>query len=203
MNGNDDNSSNSPSHNVHHNNSSNSNLTRTTIREANIHLQLLHNHNQELERICETQSQTIQRQAEALIKKDKEYVDLYKTVKLLESDCSKLQMMLQEKDKRLNISDRKNCIFRETLELKPAIQQLLDVLNTFDEEDHTNSVNNSASSIGKGISFVGLQNHQHHNGGHKRYRIQADLLPTKNDLSSADHDQQHQTNDTTSINLDN
>ncbi|CAF1058043.1 unnamed protein product [Didymodactylos carnosus] len=138
MNGNDI----SDNNNNYHSNTSPSNLlTRTTIREANIHLQLLHSRNQELEKILETQQQTIKRQEDALMKKDQDYMELCKKLRFLERHCENLQLLLHEKDKRLIIYDRKDAIFSETLELRPAIEQLLDILNTFELEDQIVSVN--------------------------------------------------------------
>ncbi|CAF0863979.1 unnamed protein product [Rotaria sp. Silwood1] len=112
----------------HDDNSTSNFLTRTTIREANHHLQMLHKHNQELE-------QLVNKQKEELKQKDLIYMDLYKANQLLEKHCQQLQIILDDRTRRLQIYERKDRLFRETLELKPAIESLLDVLNTFEKED--------------------------------------------------------------------
>lgn len=103
-------------------------LSRTTIREANHHLQMLHKHNQELEQIISKQKQEIEQ-------KDRMYMDLFKVHQSLEKHYQQLQIVLEDRTRRLQIYDRKERLFRETLELKPAIESLLDVLNTFEKED--------------------------------------------------------------------
>ncbi|CAF0928980.1 unnamed protein product [Didymodactylos carnosus] len=161
MNGNDlsdDNNNNYP------NNGLSNLLTRTTIREANIHLQLLHSRNQELQKILETQQHTIKRQADALIKKDQDYLELYKNLGFLELHCENLQSLLNAKDKRLASYDRKDAIFSETLELRPAIEQLLDILNTFEQVDQTepvkmnNSIQHSTNHSSTKINLVTSNN---------------------------------------------
>ncbi|CAF3509140.1 unnamed protein product [Rotaria sp. Silwood1] len=112
----------------HDDNSTSNFLTRTTIREANHHLQMLHKHNQELE-------QLVNKQKEELKQKDLIYMDLFKANQLLEKHCQQLQIILDDRTRRLQIYERKDRLFRETLELKPAIESLLDVLNTFEKED--------------------------------------------------------------------
>ena len=114
-------------------------LTRTTIREANNHLQMLYTRNQELE-------QMIHQQQEELQRKDLEYTNLSKASQLLERHCQQVQALLDDRTRRLYVYERKEALFRETLELKPAIESLLDVLNTFEEVDHAATVP-SASSI--------------------------------------------------------
>ncbi|CAF3395805.1 unnamed protein product [Rotaria socialis] len=103
-------------------------LTRTTIREANHHLQMLHQHNQELEQI-------VGKQKEELKHKDLIYVELFKAKQLLENHCQQLKILLDDRTRRLQVFERKERLFRETIELKPAIESLLDVLNTFEKED--------------------------------------------------------------------
>ncbi|CAF2969005.1 unnamed protein product [Rotaria sp. Silwood2] len=112
----------------HEDDSSSNCLTRTTIREANHHLQMLHKHSQELE-------QLVNKQKEELKQKDLAYIDLFKANQLLEKHCQQLQILLDDRTRRLQIYERKERLFRETLELKPAIESLLDVLNTFEKED--------------------------------------------------------------------
>jgi len=104
-------------------------LTRTTIREANNHLQMLHARNQELEQI-------VNQQKEELHRKDVEFNKLSKSNKLLERHCQQLQALLDDRTRRLYIYERKEALFRETLELKPAIESLLDALNTFEKVDN-------------------------------------------------------------------
>jgi chromosome segregation ATPase len=104
-------------------------LTRTTIREANNHLQMLYTHNQELE-------QTVHEQKEDIHRKDLEYNKLLKSNQLLEYHCQQLQALLDDRTRRLHIYERKEVLFRETLELKPAIESLLDALNTFEQVDN-------------------------------------------------------------------
>jgi hypothetical protein len=109
-------------------------LTRTTIREANNHLQMLHTRNQELEHLVNKQKEELQR-------KDLEYKNLFKANQLLDKRCQQLQMLCDDRTRRLHIYERKEVLFRETLELKPAIESLLDVLNTFEKEDATSRIN--------------------------------------------------------------
>ncbi|CAF0993353.1 unnamed protein product [Rotaria sp. Silwood1] len=107
-------------------------LTRTTIREANNHLQMLYARNQELE-------QTINEQKEELHRKDLEYKKISKSNQLLEQHCQQLQALLDDRTRRLYVYERKEALFRETLELKPAIESLVDVLNTFEQVDNASS----------------------------------------------------------------
>jgi succinate dehydrogenase/fumarate reductase flavoprotein subunit len=109
-------------------------LTRTTIREANNHLQMLHTRNQELEELVHKQNEEFQR-------KDFEYKKLFKTNQFLDKQCQQLQMLLDDRTRRLHIYEKKEVLFRETLELKPAIESLLDVLNTFEKQDSISRIN--------------------------------------------------------------
>ena len=108
-------------------------LTRTTIREANNHLQMLYTRNQELEGI-------VHEQKEELHRKDLEFNRLSKSHQLLERHCQQLQALLDDRTRRLYVYERKEVLFRETLELKPAIESLLEVLNTFEKVDNTSSI---------------------------------------------------------------
>ncbi|CAF0726321.1 unnamed protein product [Rotaria sordida] len=131
--------------NTDDNSSISNRLTRTTIREANNHLQMLYARNQELEQI-------INEQKEELDQKDLEYKKLSKSNQLLERHCQQLQALLDDRTQRLYVYERKEVLFRETLELKPAIESLLDVLNTFEQVD-----NASLSSISinpKPLQFI-------------------------------------------------
>jgi len=105
-------------------------LTRTTIREANNHLQMLHKHNKELEELVNQQNEELRR-------KDHEYMNLFRANQLLEKHYQQLQVLLDDRTRRLHAYEKKEVLFRETLELKPAIESLLDVLNTFEKEDTT------------------------------------------------------------------
>lgn len=105
-------------------------LSRTTIREANNHLQMLHKRNEELE-ACVSQ------QKEELRRRDFEYRALLQANQLLEKHCQQLQLLLEDRTRRLQAFEKKEVLFRETLELKPAIESLLEVLNTFEKEDST------------------------------------------------------------------
>jgi len=107
-------------------------LTRTTIREANNHLQMLYTRNQELEQI-------VTEQKEQLHRKDVNLNKLSKSNQLLEQHCQQLQALLDDRTRRLYIYERKEVLFREALELKPAIESLLDVLNTFEQVDNISS----------------------------------------------------------------
>ena len=107
-------------------------LTRTTIREANNHLQLLYSRNQDLE-------QVIHKQNEELHRKDVEYTNLSNASQQLERHCQQLKALLDDRTRRLQIYERKEAAFREALELKPAIESLLDVLNTFEQVDSASS----------------------------------------------------------------
>lgn len=129
-------------------------LTRTTIREANTHLQMLHKHNQELEEL-------VQQQKDELQQRDLAYTNLLKSNQLLERNFQQLQRLLDDRTRRLHIYERKERLFRETLELKPAIESLLDVLNTYEKED----INLSSGPI----QFVPALNPNKHNinPGHK------------------------------------
>ena len=119
-------------------------LTRTTIREANNHLQMLYSRNQELEQI-------VTEQKEELHRKDLEYNQLTKSNQLLERHCQQLQALLDDRTRRLYIYERKEVLFRETLELKPAIESLLDVLTTFEQVDNASS---SIPTNTKPLQFV-------------------------------------------------
>ncbi|UJR08332.1 hypothetical protein I4U23_012603 [Adineta vaga] len=114
--------------NKHEDGSSSNNLSRTTIREANNHLQMLHKRNQDLEELVVQQKDDLQR-------KDFEYRNLFQANQLLEKHCQQLQFILEDRTRRLQMYEKKEVLFRETLELKPAIESLLDVLNTFEKED--------------------------------------------------------------------
>ena len=107
-------------------------LTRTTIREANNHLQLLYTRNQELEEI-------VHEQKDELHRKDQEFNKLAQSHQSLEQHCQQLQALLDDRTRRLFVYERKEVLFRETLELKPAIESLLEVLNTFEKVDHASS----------------------------------------------------------------
>ena len=119
-----------PSNSTSTQRSSNKNihLTRTTIREANNHLKMLYTRNQELEEI-------IQKQNEELQRKDLEYNKLSHSSQLLERHCQQLQALLDDRTRRLYAYERKEVLFRETLELKPAIESLLEVLTAFERTD--------------------------------------------------------------------
>ena len=121
-------------------------LTRTTIREANNHLQMLYTRNQELEQMIHQQQDELQR-------KDLEYNKLSKASQLLERHCQQLQALLDDRTRRLYVYERKEVLFRETLELKPAIESLLDVLNTFEQVDHAASASSFPIST-KPLEFV-------------------------------------------------
>lgn len=108
-------------------------LTRTTIREANNHLQMLYARNQELESI-------IEKQKEELHRKDFELNQLSKASQLLERHCQQLQTLLDDRTRRLHIYERKEGLFREALELKPAVESLLDVLSTFERVDQGSTI---------------------------------------------------------------
>ena len=107
-------------------------INRTTIREANTHLQLLHTRNQELEQLAHEQNDQLQR-------KEQELSKLSKSHQLLERHCQQLQALLDDRTRRLYAFERKEVLFRETLELKPAIESLLEVLNTFEKTDHNST----------------------------------------------------------------
>ncbi|CAF0724819.1 unnamed protein product [Rotaria sordida] len=131
--------------NTDDNSSISNRLTRTTIREANNHLQMLYARNQELEQI-------INEQKEELDQKDLEYKKLSKSNQLLERHCQQLQALLDDRTQRLYVYERKEVLFRETLELKPAIESLLDVLNTFEQVD--NASLSSISINAKPLQFI-------------------------------------------------
>jgi succinate dehydrogenase/fumarate reductase flavoprotein subunit len=114
----------------HEDESSSNFLTRTTIREANNHLQMLHKHNKELEELVNQQNEELRR-------KDHEYMNLFRANQLLEKHYQQLQVLLDDRTRRLHAYEKKEVLFRETLELKPAIESLLDLLNTFEKEDTT------------------------------------------------------------------
>jgi hypothetical protein len=122
-------------------------LTRTTIREANNHLQMLYARNQELEEI-------IHRQKDEIHRKDLEYANLVKASQLLERHCQQLQGLVDDRTRRLYIYERKEPLFRETLELKPAIESLLDVLTTFEQVDQVSSTSTTMSINTKPLQFV-------------------------------------------------
>jgi predicted nuclease with TOPRIM domain len=124
-------------------------LTRTTIREANNHLQMLYTRNQELEQI-------VHEQKEELHRKDLEYNNLSKSNQLLERHCQQLQALLDDRARRLHVYERKEALFRETLELKPAIESLLEVLTTFEQVD---SASSSISIHTKPLQFIQPSNH--------------------------------------------
>jgi len=132
-------------------------LTRTTIREANNHLQMLYARNQELE-------QLVNEQNEELHRKDFEYNKLLKSNQLLERHCQQLQALLDDRTRRLYVYERKEALFRETLELKPAIESLLDVLNTFEQVDNASSLSSSSIPTNtKPLQFVQPSNKKDHN----------------------------------------
>lgn len=116
----------------------NQHLTRTTIREANNHLQMLYARNQELE-------ETIRKQNDDLNRKDVEMKKLSQTNELLERHCQQLQALIEDRTRRLYVYERKEIMFREAIELKPAIESLLDVLTTFEQVDQ--SLNHSSISL--------------------------------------------------------
>ena len=93
---------------------------------------MLYTRNQELEQI-------VNEQKEELHRKDFEYNKLSKSNQLLEQHCQQLQALLDDRTRRLYVYERKEVLFRETIELKPAIESLLDVLNTFEQVDNTSS----------------------------------------------------------------
>ena len=121
-------------------------LTRTTIREANNHLQMLYTRNQELEQI-------IAKQKDELDRKDVEFKQLSKASQLLERHCQQLQTLLDDRTRRLYSYERKEALFRETLELKPAIESLLDVLTTFEEVEQSSSSSTNPTN-NKPLQFV-------------------------------------------------
>ena len=120
-------------------------LTRTTIREANNHLQMLYTRNQELE-------QMIDKQKEDMERKNHEFEHLSRASQLLERHCQQLQALLDDRTRRLLVYERKEALFRETLELKPAIESLLDVLTSFEQVDQ-NSAGPTATNP-KPLQFV-------------------------------------------------
>ena len=128
-------------------------LTRTTIREANNHLQMLFNRNQDLEQLVHEQQTSLQQ-------KDNELKKLIQSHQVLERHCQQLQALLDDRTRRLNVYERKEVLFRETLELKPAIESLLDVLNTFEKADNTSS---SVSINAKPLQFIPSNNQKEKN----------------------------------------
>lgn len=125
-------------------------LTRTTIREANNHLQMLYSRNQELEQLLHQQNQELHQ-------KDVEYQKLLKTNQSLEQHCQQLQALLDDRTRRLNIYERKESLFRETIELKPAIESLLEILNTFEKVDNATSIS-SVLMKSKPLQFIPSNN---------------------------------------------
>lgn len=119
-------------------------LTRTTIREANNHLQMLYTRNQELEQI-------IEKQKEELDRKNHDFEKLSHASQLLERHCQQLQTLLDDRTRRLVVHERKEAFFREALELKPAVESLLDVLTSFEKFDHNAT---GATTNTKPLQFV-------------------------------------------------
>ncbi|CAF2065524.1 unnamed protein product [Rotaria magnacalcarata] len=144
--------------NTDDNSSLSNRLTRTTIREANNHLQMLYERNQELEQIINEQNQELH-------KKDSEYQKLSKSNQLLERHCQQLQALLEDRTRRLYAYERKEVLFRETLELKPAIESLLEVLNTFEQVDSASSLPSIPINF-KPLQFVPPSNKKSNNNVH-------------------------------------
>jgi hypothetical protein len=115
---------------------------------------MLYARNQELDQIVNEQNEELHR-------KDFEYNKLLKSNQLLERHCQQLQALLDDRTRRLYVYERKEALFRETLELKPAIESLLDVLNTFEQVDNVSSL--SIPTNTKPLQFVQPSNKKDHN----------------------------------------
>lgn len=124
---------------------------------------MLYARNQELEEI-------IQKQNEELNRKDQDLKNLSRTSQVLERHCQQLQTQLDERTRRLLVYERREALFREALELKPAVESLLDVLTSFEQIDQTNS---NSSSTGPSnttpLQFVqsSAKKNTNHHGFHR------------------------------------
>ncbi|CAF2967564.1 unnamed protein product [Rotaria sp. Silwood2] len=149
--------------NADDNSSISNRLTRTTIREANNHLQMLYTRNQELEQIINEQKEELQR-------KDLEYKKLSKSNELFERHCQQLQVLLDDRTRRLYVYEQKEVLFREALELKPAIESLVDVLNTFEQVDNASSSSSSSfiSINPKPLQFIPSTSKKNDNNSNHR-----------------------------------
>ncbi|UJR37904.1 hypothetical protein I4U23_030592 [Adineta vaga] len=125
-------------------------ITRTTIREANHHLEMLYTRNQELEQLLHEQKEEMQQ-------RDFEYNKLFQTHQLLEEYSQQLQALLDDRTQRLYVYERKEVIFQEIIKLKPTIESLLNVLTTFEESDRS-SASLPISFNTKPLEFVQAMN---------------------------------------------
>ncbi|CAF1061010.1 unnamed protein product [Adineta ricciae] len=101
-------------------------ITRTTIREANNHLQMLYIRNQELEQLTHEQKEEIQQ-------RNFECSKLYRANQLLEQHCQQLQALLDDRTQRLYSYERKEVLFQQIIEFKPTLESLVRMLNTFEQ----------------------------------------------------------------------
>ncbi|CAF1090002.1 unnamed protein product [Adineta ricciae] len=122
-------------------------ITRTTIREANNHLQMLYIRNQELEQLIHEQKEEIQQ-------RNFEYSKLYRANQLLEQHCQQLQALLDDRTQRLYSYERKEVLFQQIIEFKPTLESLVRMLNTFEQSSSLllGSINN------KPLEFVQAAN---------------------------------------------
>ena len=112
-------------------------ITRTTIREANNHLQMLYIRNQELEQLTHEQKEEIQQ-------RNFEYNKLYRTNQLLEQHRQQLQVLLDDRTQRLYSYERKEVLLQQIIEFKPTLESLVRMLNTFEQSSSLSpvSINN-------------------------------------------------------------
>ena len=122
-------------------------ITRTTIREANNHLQMLYIRNQELEQLTHEQKEEIQQ-------RNFEYNKLYRTNQLLEQHRQQLQVLLDDRTQRLYSYERKEVLLQQIIEFKPTLESLVRMLNTFEQSSSLSpvSINN------KPLEFVQAAN---------------------------------------------
>ncbi|CAL1293509.1 unnamed protein product [Larinioides sclopetarius] len=109
---------------------------RTSIKEANDHLQLLHERVVELEATTQEQSETLKKKDELLQTtirditdlKDAEIHDLATVIDQLRDRIKKLEHLLREKDQQIELLNHRCNIAEEVASYTPTVEKLLSAM---------------------------------------------------------------------------
>lgn len=109
---------------------------RTSIKEANDHLQLLHQRVMDLESTTREQSEALQKKDELLQTtirditdlKDSEIHDLATIIDQLRDRIKKLEQLLREKDQQIELLNHRCSIAEDVASYTPAVEKLLSAM---------------------------------------------------------------------------
>lgn len=118
------------------NRSVNPSPNRTSIKEANDHLQLLHERVMELENTTKEQTEALKKKDEILQStirditdlKDAEIHDLANIIDQLRDRVKKLEHLLREKDQQIELLNHRCSIAEDVASYTPAVEKLLSAM---------------------------------------------------------------------------